>query len=469
MPRIAVKAKAPFGIGVVFAYASEPNKFYYRELIPKTKRYRYKLIKNANTIESALSLCIEAYNELKICDNRENREAATSKRNQQIGTEELLSKDYSRPIPERQKSRTIKNCVSDFLIEEQNKVEFGLIDQNTQANKKNALEKCLIPYLESIKIYKTNHLKIDAFSEYQNWRVAANSTQKLEITCFKDFIENYCRRNGLLANKIIIEQIQPVFANTDNKFDANPPLISKINFSIIFQELMARKQESIGYDNHRGWYFCMLFYRWCKIAVASGLKPNIELNKLRWCDTKRLKTGLAKGSDKHLRQEWITKIQTREKRAGKQRTIQVIGADTEILEWRKEQQKYIERYCPEVIVNERTLMFGNPYNNMNQYSYSRFSREWLMMMSKIVDRLEPCSFKKRNYTLYSLRSTYICNSLLQGNSIIATAKDAGISISACESYYNKLDLITGRKSKAEVDNAQAKSASNRFASYLSSS
>ncbi|MFL0756666.1 MAG: hypothetical protein AB8B45_05210, partial [Prochlorococcus sp.] len=38
LPRIAVKAKAPFGIGVVFAYASEPNKFYYRELIPKTKR-----------------------------------------------------------------------------------------------------------------------------------------------------------------------------------------------------------------------------------------------------------------------------------------------------------------------------------------------------------------------------------------------------------------------------------------------
>ncbi len=41
MPRIAIKAKAPFGIGVVFAYASELNKFYYRELIPRTKRYRY--------------------------------------------------------------------------------------------------------------------------------------------------------------------------------------------------------------------------------------------------------------------------------------------------------------------------------------------------------------------------------------------------------------------------------------------
>ena len=104
----------------------------------------------------------------------------------------------------------------------------------------------------------------------------------------------------------------------------------------------------------------MLFYRWCKIAVASGLKPNIELNTLRWCDTKRLKAGLAKGSDKHMRQEWITRIQTRATRAGKQGTIQVIGADTEILEWRKDQQKHIERYCPEIIVNERTLMFGNP-------------------------------------------------------------------------------------------------------------
>ena len=38
MPKIAEKAKALNGKGVVFSYICEPQKFYFRELIPGTKR-----------------------------------------------------------------------------------------------------------------------------------------------------------------------------------------------------------------------------------------------------------------------------------------------------------------------------------------------------------------------------------------------------------------------------------------------
>ena len=64
MPKIAEKAKALNGKGVVFSYICEPQKFYFRELIPGTKRYRSRLIEGAETIEEALSGCIDAYTAL---------------------------------------------------------------------------------------------------------------------------------------------------------------------------------------------------------------------------------------------------------------------------------------------------------------------------------------------------------------------------------------------------------------------
>ena len=60
-------------------------------------------------------------------------------------------------------------------------------------------------------------------------------------------------------------------------------------------------------------------------------------------------------------------------------------------------------------------------------------------------RIESYVFSDRNYTPYSLRSTFICNLILQGKDIYEVAKLAGHSIAVCERYYAKLDM--GRKSK----------------------
>ena len=68
------------------------------------------------------------------------------------------------------------------------------------------------------------------------------------------------------------------------------------------------------------------------------------------------------------------------------------------------------------------------------------------MIELCGDELKPYVFSNRNYTPYSLRSTFICNLILQGKDIYYdVAKLAGHSIAVCERYYAKLDI--GRESK----------------------
>ena len=61
MPKILDRRTVLGGRGMVVTYESEQvGKFFYREPIPGTKRYRSKLIKGASTLEQAEELAMDA-------------------------------------------------------------------------------------------------------------------------------------------------------------------------------------------------------------------------------------------------------------------------------------------------------------------------------------------------------------------------------------------------------------------------
>ena len=72
---------------------------------------------------------------------------------------------------------------------------------------------------------------------------------------------------------------------------------------------------------------------------------------------------------------------------------------------------------------------------------------------KIIDginpALKPYVFSDKNYTPYSLRSTYICNLILDDKDIYTVAKLAGHTIAVCEKYYARIDM--GKKAKEITD------------------
>ena len=118
-------------------------------------------------------------------------------------------------------------------------------------------------------------------------------------------------------------------------------------------------------------------------------------------------------------------------------------------DWKNEQQAYIDKYCPGVEIKDTDLIFCNPYNEKRAYSYSRFTKAWSEIMNELEGQLKPYVFSDRNYTIYSMRSTYVCNLILQGKDIYTTAKLAGHSVSVCERFYAQLDLRL--KAKAITD------------------
>ena len=177
--------------------------------------------------------------------------------------------------------------------------------------------------------------------------------------------------------------------------------------------------------NHRGSYFAQLFYRWCIVGRNSGLRPDIELNKLRWCDVRRENVGRWSKSEEKNKEKWIAVLHVRDSKTGKQRIKRIIptnGMDNQLTQWKEEQQQYIQRHCPGIEVTDETLIFGIPHNEIRQYAYENFNRTWRGIIDEIITYLQPYGFSDKNYTPYSLRSTYICNLILENKGIYTVAK-----------------------------------------------
>ncbi|KZR73036.1 Phage integrase family protein [Prochlorococcus marinus str. MIT 1318] len=428
-----------------------------------TNTYRYKLIKSAYDLETAVEKCIEAYGELREEIKAIENGAALAKGNSDTKTKTEINNLGKYIKTPRQRSRDIQICVDEYLKLKQKEVDSGLLKINTYKIKDRSLRKQLIPYLISNGITKTIQISNNTFNSYPLWRKARKSTRRLELIIFKEFIENFCVMNSLVANEVNIKTMMPKIRITESELDANPPLTERGNWNEILKGLKVIRDRSDLKRNYRGIYFDRLFYRWCLIAKNSGLRPNIELNKLRWCDIKRENVGRWSSSDKVNKDKWVAVIHVRDTKTGKQRTVPTNGVDTQLKEWRKEQNAYVKEYFPWIQITDESLVFGNPANAMKQFEYTMFTSRWAKLMKILEGKLKPYIFSNRQYTIYSLRSTYICNLILQGKDIYTAAKLAGHTVAICERYYAKLDMgsrakqVTdfkyGVKSRRKVDSA----------------
>ena len=452
MPNIAEKSKVFGGKGVVLSFTRAPDVFLYRELIPGTKKYRYKVIDGANTLEAAIDKSLDAYNALRSEILEHAQEVAIRKAQYEIETNSPRRR--ARMITEnmvRSKKVSIRKCLNNFLDEEQKKVDADLLKEKSLQNKAQGLKQ-LEKYLSYKGIEKTHQIDNNTFHEYITWRKAKKSTRRIELIYFKDFLISYCKPRGLLINSLDEKRLMPKIVIKESEVDANPPLIEEGNWNLVvktLKQMIKNRETGRGPAKYsvkgRGVYFNQLFYRWCLICKNSGLRPNIELNKLRWCDVKRENAGRWSKSKGETEDKWIAIIYIKDTKTGKQRAVPTNGVDSQLLEWRKEQKEYLSRYYPDQKIKDTDLIFGNPANEMKQFPYSMFNTIWIRMIELCGDELKPYVFSDRNYTPYSLRSTFICNLILQGKDIYDVAKLAGHSIAVCERYYAKRDM--GRKSK----------------------
>ena len=76
------------------------------------------------------------------------------------------------------------------------------------------------------------------------------------------------------------------------------------------------------------------------------------------------------------------------------------------------------------------------------------------MLDAMEEPLAPYAFSNKPYTLYSLRSTYICNLIIDGKGIYDVAKLAGHTVAVCEKYYARLDMAVKAEEMTEFEYGQ---------------
>lgn len=435
---MAIHAKQKVGRGVVFSLSSDPEKWYYRELIPGTKRYQYRLIPSSTTLEEALANYLVVYDQFR----SEGSSAAS-------GTSLAVDGSTHAAAIGKRKGRSTKSIadhVKDYLVSEQQKVEAGLLNQKTWVNKEFILRKHLLGYLDDKGVTRVKQLDDLTFEDYLYYRKDARKlTRQKELITFKVFFETHLLKRKLISSVPSMPKVRI----KESELDANPPIDSD-NWSRIRSALQQYKSVCLTHNNHRGYYFAMLFYRFCLIARNSGLRPNETLS-LRWCDVVRENVGRINSKGEEV-EDWIVHIHIRDSKTGKQRTVPCRGVDEQLQQWRDEQLRYCLAHgiLHTTIHQPENLIFCNPNNEYKGYCYDNYTRAWRKMMELATD-LKSYKFSDRSFTLYSLRTTYINNRILEGKDIYTVAKLAGHTIGVCEKYYARLDLAQKSKEITEVE------------------
>jgi len=442
VPKIAEKAKALNGKGVVFSYVTEPQRFYYRELVAGTKKYRSRLIEGAQSLDVAIENCIDTYTAL-----RQSEELFGFTNPVEVSRRAVATpRDNGRRV----RTKELKDCVEEFLSDESKRLNAGLLGSSTYENKVRTLRKWFLPYLAEKGCSHSQHIETETLKEYPIWRKAAKTTRRLELVIIKDFIENYLRTKNLMRDDIDYKKMVPKIKILDSELDANPPL-DEANWRKVLVGLKDNCKRAERNHNHRGHYFNKMFYHWIIIARNSGLRPNVELNKLRWCDVKSVNVGRESESEGKRVDKWVSIIYVKQSKTGRQRTVPTNGVDKQLRDWKIEQAEYINKHCPDIEITNETLIFGNPYHEMQPYSMEHLLQIWRKMLKAMDDPLEPYVFSNKSFTLYSLRSTYICNLIIQGKGIYDVAKLAGHTVAICEKYYARLDMAVKAEEMTEFE------------------
>jgi len=418
MPAIA--EKVPALNGVVFRYASGRDGWYYRELIPGTKRYRMRRIEGANTLSEALRDAYKAFMDL---------------------TGKEISPDKFKPS-ERRTGSSMEEEVNKYLEHCEQRVASDLKSEGGYQRLIFVMRKHLLGYLKTQGITKPSQITETTFDDYVAFRRGiAKQTLKTEVKEIGGFVRNWLVRHKHVS--IEVGRSPVLFPKVSLNFedlDANPA-ISAHDYDLINKQI--RYNYLKGSKNRNSLYFRNMF--WCLIHTLknTGARP-IELLAVRYKDItitnpKRYSVGMEEDVD-----DFKGTIFLHHTKTGRPRDIICrSNAAERIVKFRHFQKQYFEDYGFRV-PNEDSLFFGKPVELMEKtYNHNYLDQVWRNdIISPIKDKLEGNRYSDKPYTIYSLRTTFIENCILDGIDIYTVATLCGNSVKTIQRHYDRHDVLT---------------------------
>jgi integrase len=264
MPAIATKAECLKG--VVFAYATDTTKWYYREYNESTQKYQYKIIKGAKTLEEAKDKALDVYTVFR------QKEATPVPFN-------LISDKRS----ETPHSRIIEPLIDSYLKKERERVEAGLIKQTTYSNIEVTIGLHLRAYFKHHLISRTHQIKLTTFDDWQIYRSDCSKlTRNKEVKEIRMFLSWLIRNEYLHPKLSKVNALIKGERVTDEDLTANPA-INPDDWSLVTQALRDYIKKGTKHSNPKTTYWRTLFHTFCLVMKNTGMRP-VELRHLRWCD-----------------------------------------------------------------------------------------------------------------------------------------------------------------------------------------
>lgn len=461
MPAALQKVPVLGGRGVILEYSNRPGKFYYRELVEGCRRYRSILIKGASSMDDAQRLAIDAFGALR---EQQVNSTSASKRQPQARREQDIPKHQQVKNQEKSTKKrniidariTVSQAIEQFLASQQEKCEAGMLKEGTLKEKRQVLRIHLARYLEMEGVSTVSDIERLTFERYLLYRKDTTKlTRRKELSIIRDFVRNHLVRNGLLEAEVgLLRDLMPKVTIKREDLNANPA-ISGEDWRIINSYI--RRVYVKGASSHPRKsveYWRMLFWTFTIVAKNTGCRPN-ELLNLRWRDVQFEDIGSVDSGNGEKRERLIAHIVVVGSKTGEQREIPSNSGDA-LRRWLLYQRKYLEEQGRNLMLNQDTLVFGNPSNEMRSYTYTTYTAAWKKIMEGVGADIKGNKFSPRSYTIYSMRSTFIEGNLAKGMDIFLLARLCGHSVAILMKHYERLDIRRRSREITHIDYGKKK-------------
>lgn len=423
MPALKEKHPTLNGKADVICWEREPDKWFLRVRVEGTKKYKSKRIPDATTLEEALAGSLDVYMSM--------RETPLTEAPRRSGGK---------------KSRLfLDTAIDNYLEQERKKVEAGLLAQSTYDRRVLILAKHLKEYLLFKEIDRAGQLSDLSFEDYPLFRgKSRKSTRKTELAVIGNFINHYLIKHKLIAPDVAMSKdLLPKIRMRQSDFDANPAIneedFTKINYAIRFHYI----PDGNKHISHRVHHFRQLMWHFVMVMKNTGCRPN-ELRKLRWKDIQLENIGRWSESKQQEEDRIIAYVTVTDSKTGQKREIPA-NVGSMLIRWMKYRLTHAKAHMPdkyqEIARNMPDLLvFGNPYNDFRTYDHCTLQHGWNNILSYVAGELKGHKFSDRKYTLYSLRSTFIENKLIEGMDIFLLSRVCGHSVKVLMLHYERMDI-----------------------------
>jgi len=303
MPKISEKAEVLGGRGTVVKYDSGTSKgfYFYREWVKQDRRYLTKRIDEATSLEEAIELAPDAAFAIR-------EEAKPLSNYPQYPP---LSPSNWSPVPKQRKPRsiTVEAAIRNWIEEEKERYNAGLIKKNTYLSKEMIYRTKVLGYLKEQGINHTHQLNENTFDKYLIWRFNKTDRKLViqkEIGHINEWAFKYLLHNKYIDSSILIsgkgflknittkqedrmanpainaEDWRTILNYVRNKwrFQPVPPLeYFDIPDKRTYSDTYLSKRDYNNWEKH--WFYRNMFWHFILLQKLTGMSPEEGL-KLKW-------------------------------------------------------------------------------------------------------------------------------------------------------------------------------------------